>query len=51
VKEFKKIPHFETEADERAFWENPENDTSDYFDWSKAQLVEFPNLKATKFPK
>ncbi len=41
----KKIPEFKNEAEERAFWE--ENDSSDYFDWSKAKQVIFPNLKPT----
>ena len=37
------IPAFENEAEERAFWES--HDSSDHVDWSKAQLVRFPNLK------
>lgn len=28
----KQIPEFKTEAEERAFWENPETNTLDYFD-------------------
>jgi predicted DNA binding CopG/RHH family protein len=44
-KPLKPIPRFKTEKEERAFWENPSNDTTDYFDWSKAQLVTFPNLR------
>jgi predicted DNA binding CopG/RHH family protein len=42
-KVFKKIPVFKTEEEERKFWET--SDTSDYFDWSKAEPVVFPNLK------
>ena len=37
------VPVFETEAEERAFWES--HDSSDYVDWSKAKRVRFPNLK------
>lgn len=36
-------PEFETEAEERAFWES--HDSSDYLDWSHAQRGQFPNLK------
>ena len=37
------IPVFETEAEERAFWES--HDSSDHVDWSKAKRTRFPNLK------
>ena len=37
------IPSFQTEADERAFWET--HDSVDYVDWSRAASVRFPNLK------
>lgn len=40
---FKKIPVFKSEDEERRFWDTA--DTSEYFDWSKAQPVIFPNLK------
>jgi predicted DNA binding CopG/RHH family protein len=43
MKKLKKIPKFKSEADERKFW--LKNDTADYFDWSKAKRVTFPNLK------
>jgi len=36
-------PKFQNEAQERVFWE--QQDSSDYVDWSQAQLVRFPNLK------
>ena len=39
----KRIPKFSSEKEEREFWES--NDTTEYFDWSKAELVEFPNLQ------
>ena len=42
-KKFKKIPKFATEDQERDFWATA--DTSEYFDWSKAEEVIFPNLK------
>ena len=41
----KKIPRFSSEAEERAFWESKDNDSTEYFDWSKAELVVFPNLQ------
>jgi len=44
-KELKKIPTFETEDKEREFWDTA--DTSEYFDFSKARHVDFPNLKPT----
>lgn len=44
-KKLKPIPKFKTEAEERKFWESPDNDTTKYFDISKAFLAHFPNLK------
>ncbi len=43
--EKKLIPKFESEEEERRFWE--ENDSVDYIDWQKAQKASFPNLKKT----
>ena len=37
------VPVFNTEAEERAFWES--HDSSDHVDWSKARRVRFSNLK------
>jgi hypothetical protein len=37
-KRFKPIPEFSSEAGERAFWESPKNDSTEYVDWSKAKL-------------
>jgi predicted DNA binding CopG/RHH family protein len=34
---------FETEAEERAFWEA--NDSAGHIDWAKAESVRLPNLK------
>jgi predicted DNA binding CopG/RHH family protein len=42
-KTLKPIPRFRGEAEERRFWET--HDSTDYLDWSKAQRVQFPNLK------
>ena len=44
-KKLKPVPFFETEAEERAWWES--HDSTDYVDWSKARRVHFPNLKLT----
>lgn len=43
VKKFKTIPKFKNEDAERSFWATA--DTSEYFDFSKAKRVKFPNLK------
>jgi predicted DNA binding CopG/RHH family protein len=37
------IPTFETEADERRFWES--HDSSDHVDWSRAERVRLPDLR------
>ena len=39
------IPTFATEDEERQFWAS--HDTVDYVDWSRAQRVQFPNLRPT----
>ena len=44
-KRLKPIPKFANEAEERAFWESPKNDSTQFVDWSKAKLVSFPRLK------
>ncbi len=46
-KRLKTVPKFSSEAEERAFWESPDNDSSEYFDSSKSVQAVFPNLKAT----
>lgn len=46
-KRLKPVPKFSSEAEERAFWEAPGNDSSQYFDSSKSMRVVLPNLKAT----
>lgn len=47
-KNLKKIPHFNTEADERVFWQT--HDSTEYVDYSNAKRVRFPNLKLTSRP-
>jgi hypothetical protein len=42
-------PSFETESEERAYWEN--NDSGDYLDWSRVEKVRLPNLTLTSPPK
>lgn len=44
-KKLKKLPKFKSEDEERKFWDT--HSSVDYFDWSKAQNVIFPNLKPT----
>lgn len=39
----KTIPAFQTEGEERQFWEN--NDSTEFVDWSRAERVRMPNLK------
>lgn len=41
----KKLPKFKNEDAERKFWDT--HSSVDYFDWSNAQNVIFPNLKPT----
>jgi predicted DNA binding CopG/RHH family protein len=44
-KQFKPVPKFSSESEERAFWESPKNDSTEYVDWSNAKLVTFPKLR------
>lgn len=44
----KSRPAFESEVEERAFWES--HDSADHVDWSKAQRVRLPNLKPSTKP-
>jgi len=48
MKKLKTIPHFKTEAEERAFWSRV--DSTEYVDYSKAQRWVFPNLKLSSVP-
>lgn len=47
-KKLNKIPHFNSEAEEREFWQT--HDSTEYIDWSTAKHVSFPNLKLTSKP-
>lgn len=38
-----KIPKFRSEVDEQEFWATA--DSTQYVDWSKAEVVRFPNLR------
>ena len=49
MKKLKKIPVFKNEDEERDLWDT--HDTTEYFDWSKAERVSFPNLQITDDPK
>ena len=37
------IPTFQSEAEERRFWESHES--TDHIDWSRAERVQLPNLR------
>lgn len=39
------IPALDSEAEERRYWES--HDSANHVDWSKAEAVRFPNLKAS----
>ena len=43
MKKLKSIPRFKNEDEEDEFWST--HDSTEYFDWSKAKRVVFPNLK------
>ncbi|HVF69465.1 MAG TPA: CopG family antitoxin [Xanthomonadales bacterium] len=47
-KKLKLIPKFKNEDEERDFWATA--DTSEYFDWNKAEEVIFPNLNFQQKP-
>jgi len=38
-----KLPEFESESEERAFWQ--EADSADYIDWDRAERASFSSLK------
>ena len=39
------VPRFETEAEERAYWES--HDSAEHLDWAQATRVTLPNLRPT----
>ncbi|HEY3171020.1 MAG TPA: BrnA antitoxin family protein [Thermoanaerobaculia bacterium] len=43
MKKVKSIPRFRSEDEEREFWAT--HDSTEYFDWSRAVRVVFPNLQ------
>ena len=43
MSKLKKLPKFQSEAQERVFWEK--HDSSDYIDWTKAEKISLPKLK------
>ena len=43
AKALKAIPSFQSETQERRFWET--HDSTEYVDWSQAKVVAFPSLK------
>lgn len=43
MKKLKKMPKLESESEVRDFWAHA--DSTDYIDWSKAEITFFPNLK------
>jgi predicted DNA binding CopG/RHH family protein len=45
AKTLKTVPDFQSEAEERAFWQA--HDSTEYVDWSTAERARFPNLKPT----
>ncbi|HRN70131.1 MAG TPA: CopG family antitoxin [Candidatus Woesebacteria bacterium] len=45
MKKLKRIPQFKNEEEEREFWWT--HDSTEYFDWSKAERINFSNLKPT----
>lgn len=47
-KKLKPIPKFKSEKEERDFWQRV--DSTEYVDWSRAERVQFPNLKLTSRP-
>lgn len=46
-KRLKAVPKFASEAEERAFWESSDNDSTEHFDSSKSVRAVFPHLKPT----
>ena len=45
-KQLNAIPEFRNDDEEFEFWTT--HDTTDYFDWSKAERMQFPNLRPTE---
>jgi len=43
MKKLKNIPNFDSEVEEKEFWQN--SDSTEYLDWEKSTLASFSNLK------
>lgn len=43
MKKLKNIPNFNSEVEEKEFWQN--SDSTEYLDWEKSALASFSNLK------
>ena len=41
--DYKELPQFESEDEERAFWST--HDSTEYVDWDRAETAVFPKLK------
>lgn len=48
MKKLKKIPKFESEREEREFWQKV--DSTEYVDYKRLEHWKFPNLKLTTRP-
>jgi predicted DNA binding CopG/RHH family protein len=46
-KPLKRVPEFRSEAEERAFWQARDRDSTQYLDWSKGRVARFPAIKLT----
>ncbi len=44
-KPLKRVPEFRSEAEQRAFWQAPGRDSTQYLDWRKGRVARFPNVK------
>jgi predicted DNA binding CopG/RHH family protein len=44
-KPLKQIPKFDSEDQERAFWESSRNGSAEYVDWNKAKIAHFSKLR------
>ncbi len=45
TKQIKLLPRFQSEAEERAYWESKGRDSTEYLDWAQAERAVLPNLK------
>ena len=42
----KRIPNFQTEQEEREFWEH--HDSTEFVNWNHATSITFPNLQSSQ---